>query len=194
MRLLSVAAAAAGAGGRPRSGAGIGDGARGRLFGRARYRDGIQFSQQAWRVGAADVRRGGSAIYADRRLGAGDRLLSDGARRCVVPRRDGGGAGRRCVGGEQRLLVGADDRDDAKAADAVLHRGQWLRHFGAVELPDSRGRYSRQPRELAGPGDFRRRRDRPGRGGEAGRGSDGACAGRAGAGTAAADGAAASGA
>jgi 2-oxoisovalerate dehydrogenase E1 component len=34
-------------------------------------------------------------------------------------------------GGDERLLVGADDRDDAEAADALLHRGQWLRHLDA---------------------------------------------------------------
>ena len=46
--------------------------------------------------------------------------------------------GRRGHLRHQWLLVGADHRDDAEAADAVLHRGQWLRHFGAVDLPDAR--------------------------------------------------------
>ena len=48
----------------------------------------------------------------------------------------------------QRLLVGADHRHDAKAADAVLHRGQSLRNLGPVELPDARRRHRRQFGEL----------------------------------------------
>ena len=40
-------------------------------------------------------------------------------------------ARRRGVGGDERLLVGAHDGDDAQAADALLHRGQRPRHLGA---------------------------------------------------------------
>ena len=112
----------------------LGDGPRRRLFGRARHRRRVQLSQSARRLGAADVRRRRRAIHADRRLGAGDRVSpracsSDRAYDGAIARR----ARRRCVGGDQRLLVGADHRDDAEAADAVLHRGQRLRHLRAVD-------------------------------------------------------------
>ena len=99
--------------------------------------------------GAADVRRRRRAIYADRRLGAGDRLSS---RRCsaTTPTTSaiavvlGGDASVR----DQRLLVGADHRHDAEAADAVLHRGQSIRHLGALDLPDAGRRHRREPGEL----------------------------------------------
>jgi hypothetical protein len=92
--------------------------------------------------------RGRRSIYADRRLGAGDRISSRGAegprlRSCHCSR-----AWRRCVGGDQRLLVGPDHRHHPEAADALLHRGQWLWDFGPVILPDPRRRHRPQPRQL----------------------------------------------
>ena len=72
-----------------------------------------------------------------------DEVLGEGAER-----RDRGGARRRRELRDRRILVGANHRDDATVADAVLHRGQWLRHLGAVDLPDAGRRHRRQPRQL----------------------------------------------
>ena len=56
-------------------------GPRRRLFGRPRYRRRLQLSQCRRLPGLADVRRRRRAIYADRGLGAGDRLSPRRARR-----------------------------------------------------------------------------------------------------------------
>jgi hypothetical protein len=96
------------------------------------------------------------------RLGAGDPLLSGRAEGPRLRSVDRGGARRRCVGGDQRLLGGADHRDDAAAADALLHRGQWLRHLRAVQLPDAGRRHRPQPGQLRQSGDHHRRRHRTG--------------------------------
>ena len=61
--------------------AGLEHGPRRRLFGRARHRRRLQLSQSRRLPGAADVRRRRRAIYADRGLGAGDRISPQGARR-----------------------------------------------------------------------------------------------------------------
>ena len=148
MRLLSLAAAAAGAGRAARRRARLGHGPRRRLFGRARYRRRVQLSQPGRRARAADVRRRRRAIYARRRLGAGDRVQAQACWAKGHDGRDRGGAGRRRVLRDQRLLGGADDRDDAAIADALLHRGQWLWHLGAVRVPDAGRRHRRKPREL----------------------------------------------
>ncbi len=72
------------------------------------------------------------------------RYHARGARRSAATR----AASRVVHGGEasiadQRLLVGAQDRDHAAAADAVLHRGQRLRHLGALDAADA-GRQHRR--------------------------------------------------
>ena len=63
-----------------------------------------------------------------------------------TPRQHRGGSRRRSFGGDERLLVGAHDRDDAAPADPVLHRRQRLRHLGEVRLPDARRQHRREPR------------------------------------------------
>ena len=91
----------------------------------------------------------GRAIYADRRLGAGDRILPRRARRPQLRRGDRGGAGRRRLLRDRRLLVGADHRHHPEAADALLRRGQWLRNLGALELPDPGRRHREEPRRAS---------------------------------------------
>ena len=49
-----------------------------------------------------------------------------------------GGTGRGRLDRDQRLLGGTQHRHDARPADAVLHRGQRVRHLGAVEPADAR--------------------------------------------------------
>ena len=74
VRLLPLAAAAAGARRAAGRCARVRHGPGRRLFRRARYRRGVQLPQSRRRARAADVRRGGRAIYAGGGLGAGDRL------------------------------------------------------------------------------------------------------------------------
>ena len=174
MRLLSLAADAARARRAAGRCAGIGDGPRRRLFGRARYRRGVQLSQPGRRACLADVRRGRGAICAGGGLGAGGDLQGARAGRDAV-RRDRRGARRRRELRDGRILGRANHCDDAIVADAVLHRGQWLRHLGAVGLPDAGARHRRQPRELQGADDLERRRHRSGRGGAADRRSGRPC-------------------
>ena len=98
--------------------------------------------------GAAGLRRRRRAVHAGRRLGAGDPLPARGPRRrrlCAQHRR---GARRRCLDRDQRLLVGAQHRDHAAAADAVLHRGQRLRHLGALDLQTPGGNIAANLRRL----------------------------------------------
>ena len=45
---------------------------------------------------------------------------------------------------DQRLLVGADHRHHPEAADALLRRGQSIRHLGPVQLPDAGRRHRRR--------------------------------------------------
>ena len=63
-------------------------------------------------------------------------------------RRDRVGARRRRELRDRRILVGANNCDDATIADAHLHRGQWLRHLGAVGISDAGQGHRRQSREL----------------------------------------------
>ena len=95
----------------------------------------------------ADVRRGGRAIYARRRLGAGDRLQAAGAERRAGGC-DLGRARRRRELRDRRILVGANYCHYATIAAAHLHRGQWLRHLGPVGISDAGQGHRRQPREL----------------------------------------------
>ena len=97
------------------------------------------------------------------------------ARAKGLRRRDRGGARRRRELRDRRILVGADHRHDATIAAAHLHRGQWLRHLGAVGLPDAGQGHRREPRELLRPDDLQRRRHRSGRGGAADRRGGRAC-------------------
>jgi 2-oxoisovalerate dehydrogenase E1 component len=76
-------------------------------------------------------------------LGAGDHLLSRRAEGPGLRPLDRGGAGRRRVGGDQRLLGGAHHRHDAEAADALLDRGQWLRHLRAASFQTPGGDIAR---------------------------------------------------
>ena len=93
---------------------------------------------------AAHVRRRRRAVHAHGRLGAGAGLSRQRPAGGRLRRCHRGGARRRCVGGDQRILVGSDDGHDAAAADAVLHRRQWLRHFRAVGAADAGRRHRRQ--------------------------------------------------
>ena len=98
-------------------------------------------------------------------VGWAQALVYRGAR---PERRDGRGqhrgrARRRGLDGDQRLLVGAQHRDDGAAAAAVLHRGQRLRHLGAGSAADAGRRHRREPRGLRQPADLRRRRHATGR-------------------------------
>ena len=70
-------------------------------------------------------------------------IISDVLERRRLCRRDRGGARRRRELRDQRLLVGADHRHDAEAADALLRRGQSIRHLGALDLPDAGRRHRR---------------------------------------------------
>jgi 2-oxoisovalerate dehydrogenase E1 component len=70
------------------------------------------------------------------------RYHREGARGSRLERGDRTRARRRRLGGDQRLLVGADHRHHPEAADALLHRGQSIRHLGAVDLPDAGRRTS----------------------------------------------------
>ena len=63
-----------------------------------------------------------------------------------VEGRDRRRARRRSVGGDERLLVGAHDGDDAQAADALLHRRQRARHLGARRHADAGRRHREEPR------------------------------------------------
>ena len=168
LRLLPFAAVAARARGAAGRRAGFGHGPRRRLFGRARYRRRVQLSQSGRRACPADVRRSRRAIYPGGRLGAGDHLQGRGAGRRAGGR-DRGGARRRRELRHGRILVRANNCDDAIFADAILRRGQWLRHFGSVGLPDAWRRHRRQPRQLHRPDDLQRRRHRAGRSGAADR-------------------------
>ena len=55
-------------------------------------------------------------------------------------------AWRRCVGRDERLLVGAHDGHDAQAPDALLHRGQRPRHLGARANADAGRQHRAQSR------------------------------------------------
>src|SRR5207248_1488403 len=55
----------------------------------------------------------------------------------LTHQRDRGGPGRRGVGGDERLLVGAHDRHDAQTADAFLRRRQRLFAIGAGRAANS---------------------------------------------------------
>ena len=68
------------------------------------------------------------------------------------------GAGRRGVGGDERLLVGAHDGDDAQAADAVLHRGQRPRHLGDGRHADAGREHRARTSRRSEPVRARRRR------------------------------------
>ena len=89
----------------------------------------------------------GRAIYAGGRLGAGDCLQGEGAGR-EGRWRDRGRARRRRELRDGRILVGANNCDDTIFADAILHRGQWLRHLRSLGLPDAGLRHRRQSRQL----------------------------------------------
>ena len=139
--------------------------------------------------GAADVGRRRLPVHA--RPPAGPRrspttatCSSDaeyaGAIACVL--------GRRGLGRDQRILVGAHDRDDAQAADGLLHRGQRLRHLRArrsFQTPG--GNIAANLASLPEPPDPRGRRHRSRRGTPAcSRESDRPCPRRQGPGAAAA--------
>ena len=81
--------------------------------------------------------------------------------------RDRAGARRRRELRDRWILVRANYCDDTIFAAAILRRGQWLRHLGAVGIPDAGQGHCHQSRELLRPDHFQRRRDRPGRGGAA---------------------------
>ena len=138
---------------------GLGHGARRRLFRRPRYRRRVQLPQSRRRARAADVRRGRRAIHAGGRLGAGDRVQARGAGR-RADRRDRGGARRRRKLRDRRILVRANNCDDATVAAANIHRGQWLRHLGALGISNTWQGHRGQPRELLRADDLQRRRHR----------------------------------
>ena len=94
-------------------------------------------------------------------LGAVDRVPPRRARRPRVGQGHRRGARRRRVGGDERLLVGADDGDHAEAADAVLHRGQRARHLGAGRHADAGRQHREEPGVVRQPVRARRRRHRP---------------------------------
>ena len=75
-------------------------------------------------------------------------------------RRDRVGARRRRELRDGRILVCANNCHDATIAAAHLHRGQWLRHLGAVGISDAGQGHRRQPRELRRADDLQRRRHR----------------------------------
>ena len=178
MRLLSLAPVAA----RARRAAGrcarFGDGTRGGLFGRARYRRGVQLPQSGGLPRAADVRRGRRAICPRGGLGA------IGALQGTCPWRDGaqgfgrgdrGRARRGCKLRDGRILGRFNNCDYATIADAILHRGQWLWHLGAITLPDPGVRHRGQSWHVRQPLHLERRRHRSDRSGEADRRSGRAC-------------------
>ena len=86
---------------------------------------------------AAGVRRRRHSVHARGGLGSGPALSRRGARREGVRGQHCRGAWRRCIDGHQWLLGGSQYRDHRAAAASVLHRGQRLRHFGAVAAADS---------------------------------------------------------
>ena len=86
-------------------------------------------------------------------------MLQDAA----YARQHRGGAGRRCLHRHQRVLVRADHRHDAAAADAVLHRGQRLRHLGALGAADAGRQHRRESRLVRRAHHPGRRRHRPAR-------------------------------
>ena len=106
------------------------------------------------RLRAAGVRRRRRAIHAGGRMGAGaalSRARSSASKQCAQQhcRR----ARRRSVDGHQWILGGAQYRDHRATAASVLHRGQWLRNFGAVAAANSGRQHRRQSgRAFAGCG------------------------------------------
>jgi 2-oxoisovalerate dehydrogenase E1 component len=73
------------------------------------------------------------------------------------------------LGGDASCATGGfwaslDHRHDAEAADALLRRGQSIRHLGPLHLPDARRRHLEEPRQLHRPRHLRRRRHRARRG------------------------------
>ena len=88
---------------------------------------------------AADGRRRRLAVHAGRRAGRSRSVYQrDTLRRSQLGRRDRASVlGGEASVGDERLLVGADDRDDAEAADAVLHRRQRARHLGEGRSADA---------------------------------------------------------
>ena len=118
-----------------------------------------QLSQPWRRARAADV-GGVGAQYAPA-AGWAQSVLYKAACSQSTARRDRGSAWRRRELRDRWILGGANDCDYATIANAVLHRGQWLRHLCPVALPDPGLRHCRQSRQLQESRQFQRRRHRP---------------------------------
>jgi 2-oxoisovalerate dehydrogenase E1 component len=114
LRLLPLAAVLLSLGVPIEDGARLRDGAGRGLFGRARHRRGVQLPPIRRGAGAAHVGRSRSAIYADRGLGAGDRISSHVLGDRSYDGSDRRGAGRRRLLRDRRLLGGPDHRHDAE--------------------------------------------------------------------------------
>ena len=146
VRLLPLAAAAAAARCPAGRRTGLGHGACRRLFRRARYRRGVQFSQPGGAhalavCGGVSTRYTPAAGWAQA-IAYKQKVLEEG------PELDLAGAGRRRELRDRRILVCANYCHDATIATAHLHRGQWLRDLGSVRISDAGQGYRREPREL----------------------------------------------
>ena len=78
--------------------------------------------------------------------------------------RDRAGARRRRELRHGWILVGANHCHHATIAAAHLHRGQWLRHLGAVGISNAGKDIAANLASFTGPDDLQRRRHRSGRG------------------------------
>ena len=123
---------------------------------RSRHRRRVQQAGSGRSHGVARMWRRRGAVHAGGRLGSGDPLPRRGAAGRCVRAQHRRRAGWRRFGCHRRILVGAHDGHDAAPADAVLHRGQRLRHLGAIAAADAGRQHRGQPALVLGPDSPRR--------------------------------------